>query len=316
MPLVVAVVALAIAAAYHFVGKRPEAGRSWDGDPATLMSSHKGRVLVLLLGMEGCPGTRAATEFLGDYIEEMPEGASVVRLDVPPPDGQTNAADAAKLPVVYGVDRDRLVADTLEFFYYPTLYVLDGDGEVRFSGECDPERVPQMVAEILAEKPGDKKHVYTPPLPAAGTAAPSFTGVTLAGDVAALDGMRGAKGTVLVFATTACPFSVGAMPAMQQLAEDFRGQGVAVIVVNWGEAADVIQPIYADRAPGLTVIVDEAREISGAYNIGVAPFAFVLDADGKVAARMPYTLDDATRAVNVLLGLAEQAPTIPSIGAG
>jgi peroxiredoxin len=326
LPLVAVIVAVAIAATYYLVGRKTaslereapqQAGMTaWNGDPATLLSTHKGRVLVLLLGMQDCPGTRAATEFLTGYAGEMPEGASVVRLDVPPPGGQLEEAGAAKLPFACGVDRDRLVASKLDFFYYPTLYILDRDGEVRFTGECDPERVPQMVAEILAERPGEPKHVYTPPLPAVGTAPPAFSGTTLDGETVTLDELRGQKATVLIFARTACSFTVEALPSMQQLANDFRDKEVTVVVVNGSEPAETIRLIYAGQAPGMTVIDDGTGEISASYSGNAVPYSFVLDGEGRVAARMPYTFDDATRAVNELLGLADEAPAAPQTGAG
>jgi len=325
IPLVVVAVGLAAAAAYYLATQKPTS-TEWDGDPATLMGSYHGRVLVLLLGMEGCNGTHAATEFLKKYVEQLPDGASIVRLDVPPPVGEFKTADAAKLPFACGIDKDRLIAEQLDFFYYPTLYIFDRDGELRFSGGCDPERVPQMVAEIAGEAPGGEapaaeaagaeKHTYTPPLPAVGTTAPAFTGTTLDGKTVALDELRGTNATVLIFAKTKCRFTMRAFPGMKQLADGFRDKGVSLAIVNRGEPVDVIRPIYAERAPGVTVVVDESREITNAYSVTAAPFVFLLDAEGRIVARMPYTFDDATRAVNELLGLASDAATAPQTGAG
>lgn len=326
IPLVVVAVGLAAMAGYCLVAHRPTSSgpdtpestkaTAWNGRPTTLMSSYRGRVLVLLLGMEGCDGTHAATEFLTKYVEQLPEGAVIVRLDVPPPAGEFKTADAAKLPFACGADRDRLIAEQLDFFYYPTLYIFDRDGELRFSGGCDPERVPQMVAQIVAEKPGEPKRMYTPPLPAVGTTAPAFTGTTLDGKTVRLDELRGANATVLIFAKTKCRFTMRAFPGMKQLADSLRDKGVAVAIVNRGEPVEVIRPIYAERAPGVTVVVDESREITNAYSVTAAPFVFLLDAEGRIAARMPYTFDDATRAVNRLLGLASGAVTAPQTGAG
>ena len=326
IPLIVVAVGLGVAAGYHLVAHKPTSSgpdtpestkaTAWNGRPTTLMSSYHGRVLVLLLGMEGCNGTHAATEFLKKYVEQLPDGASIVRLDVPPPVGEFKTADAARLPFACGIDKDRLIAEQLDFFYYPTLYIFDRDGELRFSGGCDPERVPQMVAEIAGEAPGAEKHTYTPPLPAVGTTAPAFTGTTLDGKTVALDELRGTNATVLIFAKTKCRFTMRAFPGMQQLADSLRDKGVAVAIVNRGEPAEVIRPIYAERAPGVTVVVDESRAITNAYSVTAAPFLFLLDAEGRIVARMPYTFDDATRAVEQLLGLASDAATAPQTGAG
>jgi peroxiredoxin len=192
---------------------------------------------------------------------------------------------------------------------------------VRFSGECDPERVRQMVAEIAAEapaaeQPGAEKHIYTPPLPAIGTTAPSFSGTTLDGTTVSLDELRGQKATVLIFARTGCPFSVEAVPSMQQLANDFRDKEVTVVIVNGSEPTETMRPVYAERAPEMTVVDDATGEVSHSYSGDAVPYTFVLDAQGTILDRMPYTFETATAAVNQALGLAPDAATPPKTGAG
>lgn len=292
-----------------------EAGRS-DGSPSTLLASHRGQVLVLLAGMEGCPGTRAATRFLKTYAADKDPNVSIVRLDVPPPGGKLSPADASLLPFDYVMDRERIVANELGFFYYPTLYILDREGEVRFAGECDEDRFPGMVSEILAEKPGDPKHVYTPPLAAVGAPAPAFSSTTLDGNTVTLDELRGEKATALIFSRTGCPFSLEAVPSMRELQESFRDKQVAVLIVNDDEVLNTIRPIYQEHAPGITVIVDETGEIAESYGASAVPFVFVLDGEGNVASRMPYTHDAAANALNVVLGLAPATKTTPKTGAG
>lgn len=288
----------------------------WDGSPSTLFAGHRGRVLVLLLGMDGCTGTAAATPILKDYAARKVRGVSVVRLDVPPPVGEFKTLAAGSLPFAHGIDAERLVADELDFFYYPTLYIFDPQGELRFAGGCDKDRLPKMVSEILAEKPGEKKHVYTPPLPAEGTRAPAFSGRTLDGDAVTLEELRGERATVLIFAKTKCRFTMKAFAGMQQLHELFRDKQVAAVIINREESPDVIRPIYAKHAPGVTVIHDEQAEITRSYGVNAAPFCFVLDGEGTITKRMPYTQDAATDAINLALGLTPAPPSGPATGAG
>ena len=319
--LVVVAIGLAAVLAYVFwyaPGRHGTGFRDaqWDGSPSTLLAAHRGRVLVLLAGMEGCPGTAKGTEFLKTWAAQKDSRVAIVRLDVPPPGEKLAPVDPASLPFGYAVDKDRVVAKELGFFYYATLYIIDPDGEVRFVGDCDPERVPTMVAAILAEKPGDPKHIYTPPLPAIGAVAPAFSAPALDGKTVSLDALRGQRGTVLVFAKTGCSFSVAALPGVQQLAESFRDKGVAVLIVNGREPGETIQTVYAKYAPRVTVINDATGRISASYSGDTVPYSFVLDGAGRVAARMPYTFDDATRAVNQLLGLAPENQGAPATGAG
>jgi peroxiredoxin len=290
--------------------------RGWDGDPATLFASHRGQVLLLLAGMEGCPGTRAATEVLKEYAAQKPAGVSIVRLDVPPPGGKLSARAGDPLPFAYGTDKDRVVAGQLGFFFYPTFYIFDRDGELRFSGGCDKETLPQMVSEILAERPGDPKHVYTPPLPAEGTQAPAFTGKTLDGKTVTLDELRGGKATVMIFAETGCAFSMAAIPGMKELQDSLQDKQVAVVIINKREAADAVRPIYEERAPGMTVVADDKCEIAEAYGVSPVPFCFVLDENGAILQHMPYTQEAARSAVDFALGVTPAAPGGAQPGAG
>ncbi len=294
----------------------PTKDTEWDGDPATLIESHRGQVLLLLMGMEACPGTREATEALKGYAPEKPEKVFIARMDVPPPGAQLKSAAGKSLPFGYGVDNKRVVADKLEFFFYPTFYILDGEGVVRFSGDCDKDRFPKMVAEILAEKPGDKKHIYTPPLPAEGTKAPSFSGRDLEGNKVTLDRLRGKKATVLIFASTRCVFSMRAVPGMKELEESFQEKQVPVIIINKNESAGEIRSTYRKSAPGMTVVVDEQGEISKSYGVSPVPFCFILDGKSKITKRMPYTQEAATNAINLALGITSGTSPTTESGAG
>jgi hypothetical protein len=92
------------------------------------------------------------------------------------------------------LDKDRKLAEKLDFFYYPTLYVFDRDSELRFAGGCDAQRLPEMVAEIAGEKPGAPKKMYSLTQPAAGAAAPAFSARSLDGKDVALESLRGMEG--------------------------------------------------------------------------------------------------------------------------
>jgi peroxiredoxin len=290
--------------------------KQWDGNPATLIRSHRGTVLLLLMGMEGCPGTQAITETLKNYSSGKPEGISIVRLDVPPPGEKLETTLKTPLPFTYGTDKERIVAKQLDFFYYPTFYIIGKDGDIRFSGDCDKEKFPEMVNQILNEKPGDKKHIFTPPMPDEGTVAPTFTSKDLRDKDAPLDALKGEKATVLIFARTGCPFSKAAIPGMKKLQESFADKNVAVLIINKDEAADGIKAIYNESAPGMTVIVDDKAEISKAYGVSPVPFCFVLDGAGKITKRMPYTLETAMDAINNALGISSGTSSPAKSGAG
>ncbi len=285
--------------------------------PEDPLAAYRGKTLVLLMGMPECPGTAKATVFLSEYAREKPEGVAIVRLDVPPPGESLAEPKGGDAGFVHKVDRDRKVADRLEFFFYPTLYILDKDGKVRFRGGCEPVRVWEMVAEITAERPGAPKRVYTPPLPAVGTAAAAFAGKDLAGKDVSLDSLRGKAATLLFFGSTTCPYSKDAVSSLPALAAEFGGKGAAVAVVNIGESPEAIRPFYASKAPKITVVADETSDIGEKkYGVRTVPFFYVLDKAGKIAARRPFTPDAARLALAKALGLKLRPRTHRSRGAG
>lgn len=120
-------------------------------DLESLLNEHQGRVLILLLGRDGCPGTEKATATLDDYIPVKPENVSVVRLDVPLPDEDLKPTSEWNHQYPRLVDTDRKIADKLDFFYYPTLYIFDGQGKNRYIGSLDIDKLKFMVQEITVK---------------------------------------------------------------------------------------------------------------------------------------------------------------------
>jgi peroxiredoxin len=282
----------------------------------TLLGQHQGKVLIVLMGREGCPGTAQATAFLDGYAGRKSAGVDIIRLDVPLPD--ENMAVSPKWDHQFPrlVDQGRRLADEVEFFYYPTLYVFDRQGQLRYTGACDGQRVEAMAGEMLVEKPNGPKKNYAVIMPAKDQPAPSFTGTTLAGKSATLAELRGQAGMVLVFAKTNCPFTIEALPAVRDLAAQQQPKGVAVAIINNGEQLETIRPVYAKHTPAVPVVWDASGEISKSYGVDVTPFFFLLDKDGKVAAASAFTPAAATSAVAGLLGQAGEPPAYRPRGAG
>jgi len=280
-----------------------------------LLAGHQGKVLLLLLGREDCPGTAKATAVLDAYVPRKPADVDVVRLDVPLP-GETLKVGGWTHPFPRELDADRAVADGLEFFYYPTVYVFDRGGELRFAGGYDAERLETMAKEIGAEQPGQPKKSYTLPLPPIGSPAPPLAARTLTGQDATLATLRGGRATMLVFSRTSCPFSMQALPAVKSMADTHRSKGIAVVLINQGEDQGQIRPVYEKQAPGVPVVWDATGEICKAYGVDTVPFFFLLNKDGAIAQRRSFTPPAATGALNALLGIAAEAPRYKTSKAG
>jgi len=280
------------------------------------LPDHKGHILVLLLGMPGCPGTETATVFLAGYKSEIPEGVSILRLDVPPPGGTLEPAKN-NIGIPRAFDTGRAIATKLEFFFYPTLYLLDRDGVVRFAGSCEPGKVKEMVAELVAEKPGAAKKMYTPPLLALGAPMPEWSGTNLEGKAVTLSALHGKKATVLFFGAISCPFSNKALESLPQLAKDYARKGVTVTIITRSAADAATRSLHAKAAPEITVVADPQDAIGKEVcRVPAVPFFFVLDGAGKIVARQPFTDAAARAALDAALGGKPAGGGATTTGAG
>lgn len=282
----------------------------------SFLAPYQGKVLLLLMGREGCPGTIKATDFLHTYASKKPEGVAILRLDVPLAGEELELLEEWNHPYPRKVDTGRKLADALDYFFYPTFYVFDPDGVLRYSGGCDPIKLDPMVKEILAEKPGQPKKSYNLPMPKAGEPAPAFTGIDLNDKTLMLTSLQGKKATLLVFAQTSCPYTIDALPAIQSVANVFRKHDVALVVINTGEDLETIQPIYAKSLSNIPVVWDKGGEISKQYGVDVSPFFFLLDQNNKVVKRGSFKAQAVTGALNTLLNRSVAAPRPASKEAG
>ena len=270
-----------------------------DGTPTGFLDAEKGKVVVLLLGMQGCPGTRDATRVLADL--EVPADVAIARVDVPPPGGRAEPYRNWPHSYRYLMDEDRALAKKLEFFFYPTLYVLDREGEARYSGSCEAGKLAAMVEEIRTERPGGKKKVYTVPPLAVGAAAPA---------------KRDAGPTLVFFTSVGCPFSTKALGALPDVELDFEEHDVGYVIVERTAEGPATAKVYDDlELPG-DVVNDADGAIAKAYGVDPVPFFFVIDAAGAVAARGPYTEGGVRQALAKALGIEVPGGAKEATGAG
>jgi peroxiredoxin len=278
---------------------RPELGR--------LLAGHRGRATVLLLGREGCPGTERATAVLAAWAREKPRDVDFLRLDVPlPAEKDYRPTGEWPQPFPRAVDDGRRVAGELEFFFYPTLYVFDRDGALRFAGGCERAGLERMLGEILAEKRGRPKRSYTLQPLAAGVDAPDFKAQKLGGGTAGLAELRGERGTLLFFSDTRCPFTVKELENLAGLAAAHRAKGLAAVVIDRGADAGAAGQVYGRLTPGLPVVLDRDGAIFKAYAVDAVPFYYLLDGGGKVVRGRSFTPAAAGGSIAALLGVGEE----------
>ncbi|MFH2001874.1 MAG: TlpA family protein disulfide reductase [Planctomycetota bacterium] len=281
-----------------------------------LLNAYQGKVLVLLMGMPGCGGTANATDSLEAFHKTKPDSVEVLRLDVPPPGGAIGPQDSWNYSYSHAIDAQRTIADRLGFFYYPTLYILDQEGEVRYSGEYN-DKVSDIVKEIAAEKPGAPKRQYSPTMLSEGQRPEAFSCKDLGGDERSLNDLSGKEATLVIFSSLTCPFSKKAVAGAPDLAAEFKAKGASVIVINRDSPAEEIRSFYKEAMPEIPVLVDHDGALSeNRFGVTAVPFCYVLNKDGQVAYRMPFTAEAAQGAMRSVLGLTPGTFKVQSKGAG
>jgi peroxiredoxin len=276
------------------------------GAPASpdFLAQNKGRIVVALFGMEGCEETAKATKFLADFAKTVPQGVLVCRIDVPPPGEPIEKAENIAPSLIYALDENRAMASRLDFFFYPTLYVIDKDGAVRFEGECHPGKVKNMVSELVAETPGAEKKMFSLPLVKTGEIIPDFHVPGADGGETTLAKLCGTAGAILFFSTTTCPFSVKALEDLEKLKKDFKGRNFNYVIVSLGEDAAAAGSVYREKSPGSTVAIDADKLISSKhFGVTAVPFMYVLDKDRKVVERRPFVYETAKAAIAKAQGM-------------
>lgn len=142
-----------------------------------------------------------------------------------------------------------------------------------------------------------------------GTAAPSLDvddapPPTLNGATIDLDAMRG-EIVWLNFWTTSCVPCRTEMPAMQELADRYRAQGLTVVGINVGEGADSVREFVDELGVTYPIVLDFDSSIFSRYSplFGV-PRHYFVGRDGTiVAARIgELTPDEMEPLVRELLG--------------
>jgi peroxiredoxin len=282
-----------------------------------IISQNKGKVIVALLGMPGCPGTQQATAFLTDFSTTKPAGVVLYRVDVPLEGKPLQKAANVSSNINYLVDTHRTTANQFEFFFYPTLYIVDRDGVVRFTGACEPEKVKAMVSELLAEKPGGEKKMYTQPLIKVGEVIPDFRISDVNNKKTSLGAHCASNGAILFFSATTCPFSVGALSDLETLKKDFKSSKFKYVIVSLGEDAKTVKDVYSGKSPGSIVLIDADKSVSAKYfGVSAVPFFYVLNKNRMVVDRRPFVYGTAKAAIAKALGVSGGSGTGCAEGAG
>lgn len=114
------------------------------------------------------------------------------------------------------------------------------------------------------------------------------------GGQAALSGLRGERGTVVVFWSNQCPWIDKYADRVTSLAGDFEGQGVSVVLVNSNDAEAYPQESLEqsrEKGYGVAYLMDPESRLARAFGAERTPHVFVFDPNNALV--YVGTIDDS-----------------------
>lgn len=115
-----------------------------------------------------------------------------------------------------------------------------------------------------------------------GSESPDFSAVDLQGRSVVLSDFRERKVVVLDFWATWCGPCLRALPALQELHEEFQDRGVEIVAVNLGEDPALVREFVERNAYAFRVVADRERTIGKRFGVRAIPLTVVVDTAGRV----------------------------------
>ena len=168
---------------------------------------------------------------------------------------------------------------------------------------------------------------------ALGTTAPDFSLPDFNGKVHQLSEFKSAKGLVIAFICSHCPFVKHIRSEFAKFAREYQSKGIAVVAINSND----LQTYPQDGPAGMKeeahsvgyifpYLLDESQSIAKAYQAACTPDFYLFDHNRKLVYRgqfdgsrpgngQPVTGKDLRNAVDALLqGKSISNDQLPSIG--
>lgn len=76
------------------------------------------------------------------------------------------------------------------------------------------------------------------------------------------------------------------MPSINALHEEYKGRGLAVLLVNFGEDAALVRRTVKARGYSAPVVLDVDRQASAAYGVTGSPTVAIIDRNRRLLARV------------------------------
>ncbi len=119
-----------------------------------------------------------------------------------------------------------------------------------------------------------------------GAKAPDFTLLDAYSQSHALADLRGAHGTLVVFACNHCPFVIHLATQLGIVAEQLSNSGIATVVINSNDLAaypqdgpEPMKEFAAQHGWHFPYLIDASQLVAKAYGAACTPDFFLFDAD-------------------------------------
>jgi peroxiredoxin len=78
---------------------------------------------------------------------------------------------------------------------------------------------------------------------------------------------------------------VGEVPLLKELYAQYKDRGVVVVGISLDEELKPLREMVASKGISWPQVWDEGQALSSLYNVKGTPFYYLLDQDGKIAAK-------------------------------
>ena len=147
--------------------------------------------------------------------------------------------------------------------------------------------------------------------------SPAFSTEDATGNPVDSTSFRG-KLVVLNFWATWCPPCRLEMPAMERLYQEFRGQGLEIVAVNFMEPPDLVQAFAEEQKLTYPMLLDRKAEIAEQYGVMRLPETVLIGRKGEIIAKAigykDWYKDDVRELVAGLLGDEGVAHAVATVG--
>ena len=130
-----------------------------------------------------------------------------------------------------------------------------------------------------------------------GDAAPAWHGTAFDGRAVEFPAVAEGNATVMVFWATWCGYCKAFMPYLKDIQADYADKGVRIVVINAKEDGEGDPAAYVAALGFDPIAVANGDAIAEAYAIEFIPGLLIVDGEGTVAYRRPWTDLPAGRTV-------------------